>query len=315
MLNKIILFLSFVLLLASCGGKSKEDQRTADSLANQPLQVSQIVGVALIEPQAHLISLYAEAGGIVKKINHDINEEVKAGDVIVELLSDVEQAQLSQAQSKVATQRALISATQSQYNSIRIKSENAKANFDRNTHLFQSGGITKQALDDSRFTSESLQADLASAQANINQQQSRLNELAADINYYQKLVDRKKVKALLNGKVLSMDVKIGNNISSNQIVCDFAPEGPLMAVTEVDELFADKVKEGMKTYIRPQGKTDTLGTGTIYLTSPYLRKKSLFSDGAANMEDRRVREVRVLLDSGAKALIGSRVECVILLKE
>lgn len=314
MFNKIIVFLGSILLLASCGGKSKEEQRAADSLANQPLNVSQIIGVALIEPKAHIVSLYAETGGIVKHIHHDINEEVKAGDVIVELVSDVEQAQLNQAQSKLATQRALISATQSQYNSIRIKSENAKTNFDRNTNLFQSGGITKQALDDSRFANESLQADLGSAQANINQQQSRLKELTADINYYQKLLDRKKVKALVNGKILSMDVKIGNNISSNQTVCDFAPEGPLMAVTEVDELFADKVKEGMKTYIRPQGKTDTLGTGTIYLTSPYLRKKSLFSDGAANMEDRRVREVRVLLDSGSKALIGSRVECVILLK-
>ncbi|MDB5258175.1 MAG: secretion protein HlyD [Chitinophagaceae bacterium] len=314
MFKKIILILGSVALLASCGGKSKEEQSTADSLAKKPLQVSQIIGVALIEPQAHIVSLYAETGGIVKKINHDINEDVKAGDVIVELASDVEQAQLNQAQSKLATQRALIHATQSQYNSIRIKSENAKANFDRNTNLFQSGGITKQALDDSRFTNESLQADLGSAQANINQQQSRLNELAADINYYQKLVDRKKIKALSNGKILSMDIKVGNNISSSQSVCDFAPEGPLMAVTEVDELFADKVKEGMKTYIRPQGKTDTLGTGTIYLTSPYLRKKSLFSDGAANMEDRRVREVRVLLDSNTKALIGSRVECVILLK-
>ncbi|MBC7487836.1 MAG: hypothetical protein H7282_13920 [Cytophagaceae bacterium] len=314
MLKKIILVLSSVVLLASCGGKSKEEQRAIDSLVKSPLQVSQIIGVALIEPQAHIVSLYAETGGIVKKINHDINEEVKVGDVIVELISDVEQAQLNQAQSKLATQRALISAAQSQYNSIRIKSENAKANFDRNTNLLQSGGVTKQASDDSRFANESLQADLASAQANINQQQSRLNELNADINYYQKLVDRKKIKALSNGKILSMDVNIGNNISSSQTVCDFAPEGPLMAVTEVDELFADKVKEGMKTYIRPQGKTDTLGTGTIYLTSPYLRKKSLFSDGAANMEDRRVREVRVLLDSNAKALIGSRVECVILLK-
>ncbi|HSZ71952.1 MAG TPA: HlyD family efflux transporter periplasmic adaptor subunit [Cytophagaceae bacterium] len=303
-----------IALLASCGSKSKEDQATKDSTA-KPLQITQIVGVALIEPQSHIVSLYSEVGGIVKRINHDINEEVKAGDVIVELISDVEQAQLTQAQSKLATQQALINATQSQSNSIRFKSENAKANYDRNTNLFQSGGITKQALDDSRFTYESLQADLASALANIKQQQSRLNEMAADINYYQKLVDRKKVKALVDGKILSMDVKIGSNISSNQSVCDFAPDGPLMAVTEVDELFADKVKVGMSTYIRPQGKTDTVGTGKVVLTSPYLKKKSLFSDGAANMEDRRVREVRVLLDSGEKVLIGSRVEAVISLQQ
>jgi HlyD family secretion protein len=314
MFRKIILCLSTAFFLASCGGKSEEKQKVADSLAKQPLVISQIVGVAMIEPEGHIVSLYAQTGGIVKKINHDINEDVHAGDVIVELINDVEQAQLNQAQSKLTTQHALINAAQSQHQSVRIKSENAKTNFDRNTNLLQSGGITKQVLDDSRFANESAQADLKTAQDNVNQQQSRLKELMADINYYQKLVDQKKIKALVDGKVLSMDVKIGSNVSTSQAVCDFAPAGPLMAVTEVDELFANKVKLGMKTYIRPQGKTDTLGTGTIYLTSPYLRKKSLFSDGAANMEDRRVREVRVLLDSGVKALIGSRVECVILLK-
>ncbi|MDB5272460.1 MAG: secretion protein HlyD [Chitinophagaceae bacterium] len=312
MFRKLIFATLSITLLVSCGGKSKEEQAAKDSTA-KPMQITQIVGVALVEPKSHIVSLYAETGGIVQKIDHDINDEVKAGDVIIELISDVEQAQLQQAQSKLATQQALINATQAQCNSIRVKSENAKANFDRNTNLFQSGAITKQVFDDSRFTYESSQADLTSAQSNIKQQQSRLNELSADINYYTKLVNRKKVKAPVDGRVLSMDIKIGTNLGTNQSICDFAPDGPLMAVTEIDELFADKVQVGMKAYIRPQGKTDTLGTGTVILTSPYLKKKSLFSDGAANMEDRRVREVRVLLDAGEKALIGSRVESVILL--
>jgi hypothetical protein len=59
---------------------------------------------------------------------------------------------------------------------------------------------------------------------------------------------------------------------------------------------------------------DKLTTGTVYLLSPYLSKKSLFSDGAANMEDRRVREVRILLDNGNRVIIGNRVECVIAVK-
>jgi hypothetical protein len=48
----------------------------------------------------------------------------------------------------------------------------------------------------------------------------------------------------------------------------------------------------------------------VYL-SPYLKKKSLFSDDSANMEDRRVREVRIRLTGAANLLINSRVEAVI----
>jgi len=55
-------------------------------------------------------------------------------------------------------------------------------------------------------------------------------------------------------------------------------------------------------------------TGKVILAAPYLRKKSLFSDKVDNLEDRRVREVRVQLDSTETLLIGSRVECIIELK-
>ena len=95
---------------------------------------------------------------------------------------------------------------------------------------------------------------------------------------------------------------------------DFAPEGPVMAITEIDELFADKVKVGQPAFVRAQGDTVVLATGKVILAAPYLRKKSLFSDKADNLEDRRVREVRVQLDSSETLLIGSRVECIIELK-
>ena len=313
--------------MASCGKKSNENSNANANQANASATsapgktiaangpVNQIVGIALVEPQKHIVSLYAETGGLVAKINHDLNDIVKQGDVIVELQSDVEQAQLLQAQSKLATQQALIASSKAQLASVRLKAENAKVNFDRNANLIASGGVTKQALDDSRFNAESLAADVHTAEANLAQQESKLNELQADIAYAEKVIERKKIKAPLNGKILSMDIKVGNNLSASQAACDFAPEGQLMAVTEIDELYADKVKEGLTAYIRPQGMTDTIAKGKVFLTSPYLRKKSLFSDAPSDMEDRRVREVRILLDNNSTTLIGSRVECVIKLNQ
>ncbi|MDX2002503.1 MAG: efflux RND transporter periplasmic adaptor subunit [Chitinophagales bacterium] len=261
-----------------------------------------------------MVSLYAESGGLIKKIYHDINDTVKKGALILELESAVEEAQLKQAQSKLATQKAIIENASSQLLSLKTKLANASLNYERNQKLLQSGGVTKKETDDSKFNYESLQADLLAAEANVKQQQSKLSEINADIQYFSELLENKKVRAPMDGRILSMDVKQGNNISTTSIIGDFAPAGPLMAITEIDELYADQVDMGMKAFIKPQGKTDTIGTGSVFLTSPYLRKKSLFADDPANMEDRRVREVRVLLDKGSKALIGSRVECVIQIK-
>jgi hypothetical protein len=55
--------------------------------------------------------------------------------------------------------------------------------------------------------------------------------------------------------------------------------------------------------------------GKVFLASPSLRKKTLFLDNSSNMEDRRVREVRILLEDTSKVLIVQKVECVILLIE
>jgi HlyD family secretion protein len=304
--------IALLIVISSCGGAKKE--KTAEEAKQVPAEVTKIVGMASVEPLTRIVSLYSDVGGIVDKINYDINSEVKVNDVIFVLNTEVEEAQLAQAKSKLGTQQAMINVAKAQLASLKVKQDNAQVNYNRNVNLLKAGAVTQQATDDSKFTYESLQNDVLAADAGLKQQDAKVSELQADINYYERVIDKKKIKAPTNGKILSVDVRLGNNVLASQSVGDFAPDGPLIAITEVDELFATKVSNGMKAYIRPQGQLDTLATGKIYLTSPYLRKKTLFSDDATNMEDRRVREVRVLLNKSDKVLIGSRVECVILLK-
>jgi HlyD family secretion protein len=301
-----------LIVITSCGGAKKE--KTDEATKQAPVEVSKIVGMASVEPLTRIVSLYSDVGGIVDKINYDINSEVKVNDVIFVLNTQVEEAQLAQAKSKLGTQQAMINVAKAQLASLKVKQDNAQVNYNRNANLVKAGAVTQQVTDDSKFAFESLQNDVLASDAGLKQQDAKVSELQADINYYERVIDKKKIKAPANGKILSVDVRLGNNVLASQSVGDFAPDGPLIAITEVDELFATKIAVGMKAYIRPQGQLDTLATGKIYLTSPYLRKKTLFSDYATNMEDRRVREVRVLLDKSDNVLICSRVECVILLK-
>jgi len=313
---KILLTLSVVVCLYSCGGASKKQEEAKDrQVVKKGADSAKIVGMASVEPVTKIVSLYSDVGGLVKKINYDINSKVKKGESIVVLNTDLEEAQLAQARSKLATQQASIEQAKAQLASVKAKMENAELNYKRNVNLLKGGAVTQQATDDSKFTFESDQNDVAAADATIKEQEAKLAELRADIDYDLQVIEQKQIKAPANGLILSLDIELGTNVLPSQPVGEFAPDGPLMAITEVDELFATKVRVGMKAYIRPQGQTDTLATGKVFLTSPYLRKKTLFSDDATNMEDRRVREVRVLLDSSDKVLIGSRVECVIPLNQ
>ncbi|WP_373550459.1 HlyD family secretion protein [Haliscomenobacter sp.] len=319
MKTKYLLFVSLVGVFSSCGGKKEANSAAAE---NEPLtstevpldstmKVKEVVGVARIEPEGKIISINVETAGFVKEVLFAENARVKKGDVLVVLESSIENAQLHQTQSRIKTQQASITATKANLESLKVKLANAQNTYERNLKLLQGNAATQQSVDDSRFSVEDFQKQLVAQQANIQQQEARLEELRADIGLSQTQLGKKSLRAPLSGTFLSCDVKPGNYIGTETVLGEFARDGAYLAVGEIDELFALRVKNGNKAYIRPQGESNILARGTVVFTGAYLKQKSLFSDRADNLEDRRVREVHVRLDDNSKVLIGSRVECVI----
>jgi len=310
MIHKIT-FIGFSLLLFACGSDKKEATQlnTIDSVT-----IKEVVGIANVEPLQRILTLTPEANGIIKKIFIEINQKVKKGDVLFVLDNETEMAQFHQAQSKLATQTSVIEKNKVALKTAETNFNNAKTNVDRSKNLFESNAITKKQLEDEQLNFETKNLQFESSKSDLQQAQKRLAELQSDVEYYQTILNKKTIKAPLDGTILSVDTKLGSNVSTATSLSDFAPDGALMAITEIDELFADKIKLGQSAYVRAQGDTIILAKGKVILAAPYLRKKSLFSDKVDNLEDRRVREVRVQLDSTESLLIGSRVECIIELK-
>jgi HlyD family secretion protein len=306
MKNSILLGLPF--LLFSCG--KKEAKEPSAKVNTAKLEVKEVVGIANVEPLQRIVQISPEVSGTVTGVNFNLNDHVKKGQTLLLMDDKVEQAQVAQAQSKLRTQQAVIQNQQSNLEALRVNLADAKNKYERNERQLLGNAVTQQVRDDSKFAYDNFIYQVKASESNLAQQKAKLNELQADLNYYQTLLDKKSIEAPTDGTILSVDVKIGGFIDNKTSIADFAPSGPLIAVTEIDELFANRIRVGQAAYIRPQGDTVNLSPGKVILTAPYLKKKSLFSDNANNLEDRRVREVRVQLDSD-KILIGSRVECVI----
>ncbi len=313
MIKNVVFLMLTMLLWQACG--SHADTATASKsdgiIPDTPTVIHKMVGIARIEPPEKIITINAESAGYVREVQFKENQRVQKGDILLILDATVEQAQLQQARSRVPAQKDAIIAANATLASLQVKLTNARNTYERNLRLLQGNAATTQQVDDSRFNLEDLEKQVAAQQASIAQQQSRLREIEADINYYQMLVERRIIRAPLSGIFLSSNVKPGNYVTNATVLGEFAIEGPYQAITEVDELFATKVQIGQRAYIRPQGSSEQLATGKVVYVAPFLSKKSLFSDSPDNLEDRRVREVRVQLDANDKVLIGSRVECVI----
>jgi len=305
--------LIMALFVSACGGDKNETASQTDSLqtAAVPKGINEVLGIAQIEPAGRISQLSPETGGLVKKIDVEIGQQLTKGQPILTMDNAIETAQLRQANVKIGTQQDAIAVARQNRQTLLVQLQKAQADLKRNETLFAGKALTQQDLDNSRFTVLDLQQQIQASEAQVKQAEGRITELRADIRYASTVAGLKTVNAPANGTLLSLDAKVGQYLNNNESIGDFAPAGPLVAVTEIDELFASKVKVGQKAYIRLQGGSEKLSTGTVMLASPYLRKKSLFADNSTNLEDRRVREVRVQLDNPENVLIGARVECII----
>lgn len=290
--------------LLACQPEPKNEQPA------KPKPITKVVGVARIEPEQGLVELYAGATGRVTSIAVSENQALKKGQTLLAIDRSADQAQLASARSKIGTQRASIAAQEAAVASLKLSADKAQTDYELNQKLFAVKGITQQALNESAADAAKAQQEYRKGVADLQQARTVLNELNADVNVYAVQAKEKTLEAPYTGKLLEWTVKVGDYVTGETQVGQMAPNGALIARTEVDELFAERIKLGQKADVRSQATGKIIGSGTVYFAGDFLKKKSLFEDETAQ-EDRRVREVRIRLNPGEGLLINARVDCII----
>lgn len=307
---KISSLVLLTLVLISCGSKEAPFKLEKYKVN----KIDQIIGVARIEPAAKISPIGSESAGKIVQIHVQEGQFVKKGTLLLTLDQSLDIAQLQQSEAKMLTKQQRSKSLEAKIAALELKIEIADAERNRDRNLANAQAGTQKAAFDSENTYKNLKAELAIAKADLAEANAALGETKMELNYTKKLSDKKNIYAPADGMVLNWDVKQGQAVTIGNKLGDFAPKGDLIATTEVDELFAMKVKNGQRAAINIQGTKERLSTGTVVYCAPYLSKKSIFNDRADNLEDRRVREVRVRIDQPEAVLIGSRVECIISLQ-
>ena len=311
-MKSISLIILLSILLTNCQPKKATEPipvtiRSAD--------VKQVVGIGKIEPENEIIQLSAEVAGTVQKIYKNENDSVHAGDIIVELKHTIEDANITQLKSAAAIQAAQIKVDETAIRELQIRYANAAVEMQRLQNLFAKGAETKQVVDNAATEMQSFEANIKKMQATVEVSKMRWKESNTQVATAQVQLQQKFIKAPVNGVLLEMNLQTGNYIDSKQIFAQLRPEGKIIAVCEIDELFADKIKIGQSAIIRNFGAVDTLTTGKVYFAASFLKKKSLFTDQAGEKEDRRVREIKILLDNPGNILLNARIECIVFISK
>lgn len=301
-----------VWFLAACSLKTAAPP--SDKSPAMDISPAQIVGLGRIEPELKILDLQSETAGTVTKINVRTGDDVVRDQILIELSSSLEKAKLDLKAAQVRSQRSQIDAANAAVSSIRIKTGNAKLAFERAKSLFDQGTVTQAAFEAAKAEYESLREEVKRLDAGVVAAEDLLKQAQADLRLSQAEFERRSLRALTDGQILSLEITVGSLVAPEKAFGTFAPRSPLIARCEIDEMFAEAVSPGQSAYLRTPGLTAPLARGTVTFAGPSLRKKALFSDEVGSLEDRRVREVWITLEPESRILFGTRVECVIAVK-
>ena len=255
---------------------------------------------------AHSHSLSFRVNGTVSDVMVDDNQIVKSGQPIAKLdphdfevaleqaNASLEQsrAQFAQSEAQIGQADANRQQSQSQADSAKAKLADTQRNYDRNTQLFQKGGvISKQDLDNSTFQLEQDQASYHAAaaavriaEANFHTAEAQKKASQAQIRSAESNVSNAKLQlsyttllAPADGSIANKNLEVGQRVQPGQAVMSVV-ERYVWIVANFKETQLGRIRPGQPVEIavdaikgrKFDGTIDSFqkGTGAVFALLP-----------------------------------------------
>jgi multidrug resistance efflux pump len=316
-MNKRIYLAVIPLIISACSGSKENEEKTgtaSQSVNSAIVDISEVVGVGKVEPEMEIISLAASTGGVVKEIYRMDGDSIRKDEPLARLDDDLELIKISQLKSQYSAQKFQEEIDRINLRDSEARLSNKKKLLESVRSLQSKGAETTQTLDDLETEVTTLSLAVEKNSAAVSLSASRLQELAEQVRYAEAEASKKILRSPYDGLMLEMLIEKGSAVTQFEEYAELAPAGPMTVRTEVDELFAGRLSKGLDAEIRFIGSDSVVARGKVIFLSPYLKKKSLFSQKANEQEDRLVREVRIKLEGDNGLIMNSKVESVIKLK-
>jgi len=305
-MNKAIILTLIIVTMTGCARKQVKQPATED------LPVTQITGIGKIIPEGGISELASPISGIVTAVPVAGGSRVKKGDILLQLdKTDAELAfqefrnKVTSQQNAVESQRWLIEQKKTALSDKLRKLTDAQ-------DLLKSGATTGENVRTLQNDYDQACMEMKKLGNDLSMQKSQLDEILVQQAAKMNNLKQTAFRAPADGIVLEILPKPGEAVNQYQTYARLAPATPLMVQAEIDEMFASKVVPGQKCTVNLSGIDEAVAHGRVIRISADLKKKSLFSDSRDDLEDRRVREVDIFLDTVYHSLlISTKVECTI----
>lgn len=227
--------------------------------------------------EGRLVSVAPRVAGPVIKLLVDDNDEVQAGQLLVEIDPADYEVKLHQAEAKLAEAKAQLNVTEKQIdeggsnvqqsyedlNSTKSKLDFAAKDHKRYTDMYKEGIVSKQDYDNSstHYTvaqanhkaaqekSKAVQSALESHKAKAEAVQAEIKRLEAEVEQAKLNLSYTKIYAPQAGMVSARSVEAGNYVQTGQPLMEIVPE-QVWVIANFKEIQLTNMKKGQPVSIK-----------------------------------------------------------------
>lgn len=289
--KKVWIITGVILLIGAMVGLNiyRSGQKAGIQVKSSPVKEARMVETVLASGKVTANEkevIYSEVSGSVKKIHVKLGQQVKAGQLLMELDIPDAESKLMQARSALAEAESRLLKSQAGGKSLDLIEaqtafagaqsdyQQAKEKLRRNESLFAQGAISKADF-------ELVQAEYTKAEANYNQVEARLKAAQAgagsslqalqssvaaarsSLELAQRQANQRQLKASMDGRVLSLAVQNGDMINPNAALASIGNLDSLQVSADIAEADASKLKVGQKVSISSNALMDVNYRGQV----------------------------------------------------
>jgi RND family efflux transporter MFP subunit len=277
-----------VALAAIAAGCGKSETAQASNRGADPKPVAVAVVEKASVPRAvdvvgtlaavDQVTVSSEADGKVERIDADLGDRVRAGQVLIRLDDEKQRYAYEQQQAALARTLAQYGAPDPEHlpdieqtpDAKRTQADLAQATqaFDRATELYKRTLIPLQALDDARTAVETKKATYDASLHNARNLRASIQASQATMKLAARQLRDAEIRAPFDGFVEKRLVNLGELVKAQMPVMAIVRLDPLKVVAEIPEKMAPWISDGRPVELRVDAYRDRTFSGKVSRISP-----------------------------------------------
>jgi len=271
--GSVLLLALVVGVVAATRGGTKVDPSRLAKVERGDLAKS-VVATGKIQPVMN-VEVKSKASGIVQNLLVDYGDNVKKGQVLVELDKEQILAQVNQQRASLEAAEAAERAAEADLEHAKVDAEGPdvpllKRAYERAQGMAKDGIVSASALEDAEKAYELAANKQALGKANVVSMAAKMRQSHAQVSQAKaQLVEKEEeyrnstILAPLDGMVLSRDVEVGDAVSSILVLGSSATL--VMTLGDIHEVYV-------------KGKVDETDIGKVYIGQPARIKVESYKD-------------------------------------